>query len=128
MQRTPIQIRFNDIDILGHINNVMFGHYCDVARSDFIINKISPSPDFQNDNKVLILVHTEYDFLASCFFTDTLSVETSLEKIGERSLHLLQEIVDKQGNVRVRSRSVMSTFDKSTGKSFPLAEEWSFSK
>ena len=35
MQRTPIQIRFNDIDILGHVNNVMFGHYCDVARSDY---------------------------------------------------------------------------------------------
>ncbi|HKM30920.1 MAG: acyl-CoA thioesterase [Bacteroidales bacterium] len=128
MQRTPIQIRFNDIDILGHVNNVMFGHYCDVARSDYFLNKTSPITDFQNDNKVLILVHTEYDFLAPCFFTDTLFVETYLEKTGEKSLHLLQEIVDEQGNVRVRSRSVMSTFDKSTGKSFPLAGEWSFSE
>ena len=54
MQRTPIQIRFNDIDILGHVNNVMFGHYCDVARSDYFLNKTSPITDFQNDNKVLI--------------------------------------------------------------------------
>ena len=56
--------------------------------------------------------------MMSCFLTDTLFVETGIEK-GERSLHFVQEIVDEKGTVRVRSRSVMSTFDKSTGKSFP---------
>lgn len=124
MQKTPIQIRFNDIDMLGHVNNVMFGHYCDVARKDFFLNSTNYAPDYFKDDKILILVHTEYDYMMSCFLTDTLFVETGIEKKGERSLHFVQEIVDEKGTVRVRYRSVMSTFDKSTGKSFPLPHEW----
>ncbi|HHV04016.1 MAG: thioesterase family protein [Bacteroidales bacterium] len=124
MHKTPIQIRFNDIDMLGHVNNVMFGHYCDVARTDFFLNNTSYCPDFFKDDKVLILVHTEYDYMMPCFLTDTLFVQTSIKKNGERSLHFLQEVVDDKGTVRVRSRSIMSTFDKSTGKSFPLPREW----
>ncbi|MFA5302292.1 MAG: thioesterase family protein [Bacteroidales bacterium] len=124
MQKTSIQIRFNDIDMLGHVNNVVFGHYCDVARMDFFINRSTYRPDFFKDTRVLILVHTEYDYMMPCFLGDALYVETSIEKAGERSLHFLQEIVDEKGTIRVRSRSVMSTFDKSTGKSFPLPKEW----
>lgn len=124
MQRTLIQIRFNDIDILGHVNNVMFGHYCDVARKDFFFNQSTYRPDYFKDTQILILVHTEYDYMMPCFLGDSLFVETSVEKAGERSLHFLQEIVDEKGNLRVRSRSVMSTFDKSTGRSFPLPKEW----
>ncbi|HPW78560.1 MAG: acyl-CoA thioesterase YbgC [Bacteroidetes bacterium ADurb.Bin037] len=124
MHKTPIQIRFNDIDMLGHVNNVMFGHYCDVARSDFFLNTTIYRPDFFKDDKMLILVHTEYDFIIPCFMTDKLFVQTCIEKKGQRSLHFLQEIVDEKGIVRVRSRSVMSTFDKATGKSFPLPKEW----
>ncbi len=29
---TPIQQRFNDYDILGHVNNAVFQHYFDLAR------------------------------------------------------------------------------------------------
>ena len=126
MHRTAIQIRFNDIDMLGHINNAMFGHYCDVARSDFFKAQTFYHPDFLNNEKVLIIVHTEFDFMAPCYLTDSLFVETSIQKTGERSLHFLQEIVDNKGNLRVRSRSVMSTFDKTTGKSFPLSDIWQF--
>lgn len=126
MQRTPLQIRFNDIDMLGHVNNVIFGHYYDTARTDYFLNKTTYNPDFQKDQKLIIMVHVEHDYLAPCFLTDTLFVETTLEKIGERSVHFLQEIVDDKGVIRSRSRSVMSTFDTATGKSFPIKDEWEF--
>ncbi|HNR27413.1 MAG TPA: thioesterase family protein [Bacteroidales bacterium] len=126
VQRTPIQIRFNDIDMLQHVNNAMYVHYCDLARGDYFRHQTGYYPYFVNDVKLLIVVHTEFDFLVPSLMTDSIFVETRLEKVGERSLHFLHEIVDDKGNLRVRSRCVMSTFDKSTGKSFPLSDVWKF--
>lgn len=126
MHRTPLQIRFNDIDVLGHVNNVVFGHYYDLAKTDYFLHKTTYNPIFGKDEKLIIMVHAEHDYLAPCFLTDTLFVETTLVKVGERSLHFLQEIVDDKGVVRSRSRSVMSTFNTTTGKSFPIKGEWEF--
>lgn len=122
--RIPIQLRFNDVDLVGHINNVIFGHYCDAARYDFMQTRLPVKIDLQRDNQILILVHTEFDFLSPCFIDSTLFVETELEKVGTRSMSLVQEIVDDKGVVHVRSHSVMSTFDKTTGKSFSIPEAW----
>lgn len=121
---TPIQIRFNDIDMVGHVNNVIFGHYCDIARYQFMQDRLNCPPDLLNDNRILILVHTEFDFLHPSTIKDSLHVETSIEHIGQKSVHLYQEIVDQNGTVKACSHSVMSTFDKTTGKSFPLPQDW----
>ena len=29
---TPLQIRFNDVDVMGHVNNSVYQNYFDVAR------------------------------------------------------------------------------------------------
>lgn len=122
--RIPIQIRFNDVDMVGHVNNVIFGHYCDVARYRYMHEVMPIRQQFMTDNRILILVHTEFDFLTPSTLDDSLFVETVVEGVGERSVRILQEIKDDAGRIHVRSRSVMSTFDKSTGHSFPLPPEW----
>ena len=33
--RTPIQIRFNDIDGMGHVNNAIYHEYFDTARLEY---------------------------------------------------------------------------------------------
>ena len=30
--KTPIQIRFNDVDVVGHVNNSVYQNYFDAAR------------------------------------------------------------------------------------------------
>ena len=120
----PIQIRFNDIDILGHVNNVMYGHYFDMARYDFLIKSFGNVIDLRNGRHILIMVRTEYDFLLPSFLEERLYVQTSLQHIGNKSIRFQQSIIDDKGTVRVACTSVMSTFDKETGKSFELSDEW----
>ncbi|MCL2502203.1 MAG: acyl-CoA thioesterase [Bacteroidales bacterium] len=124
MHSFPIQIRFNDIDILGHVNNVVYGHYFDIARYDFIMQKLGGIVDLRNSRYVFIMVHTEYDFLQPSYMEDRLHVETSLLRIGNKSIHLQQSIVDKKGVVRVTCMSVMSAYDKESGTSFEIGPEW----
>lgn len=124
MHTFPIQIRFNDIDLLGHINNVMYGHYFDMARYDFMMQKLGGVVDLRNSRQILIMVHTEYDFLLPSFLEDKLHVATSLLRTGSKSVHFKQEVVDEFGVVRVKSVSIMSSYDKETGTSFEISPEW----
>ena len=120
----PIQIRFNDVDLLGHVNNVMYGHYFDMARYHFMVQKFGRFIDLRNGRLVLIMVRTEYDFLQPSFLEDSLRVETLLTAIGNKSIQLKQSILDEKSVVRVNCLSVMSTYDKESGKSFEIPQEW----
>ena len=33
----PIQMRFNDVDALGHVNNSMYQQYFDLGRVDYFL-------------------------------------------------------------------------------------------
>lgn len=43
MTTTPIQMRFADVDMLGHVNNVNQQHYFDVGKSDFFAQVLDRS-------------------------------------------------------------------------------------
>ena len=123
MHTFPVQIRFNDVDLLGHVNNVIYGHYFDIARYDFMMKKFN-FVDLRNGRYILIMVRTEYDFIQPSFLEDRLHVHTSLQHIGSKSIRFQQSIVDSKGVVRVNCTSVMSTYDRETGKSFEISGEW----
>lgn len=122
MHTVPIQIRFSDIDRLGHVNNSIYNQYLDVARLDYINQTIRKYTDW--DSKTVVLVHVECDFLQSTLITDTVYVTTQVLKTGNRSITMSQQIVDDKGSVKVKSLSVLSTLDVKTGESFPLPDEW----
>jgi len=125
MTTHPIQIRFNDIDPLGHVNNVMYGHYFDLARYNFLTQKLGSLIDLRTSRYIFIMVRTENDFLCPSFLEDRLHVETSLLRVGNKSIHIQQSVVDEKGVVRAKCLSVMSSFDRKTGKSFEINSEWS---
>lgn len=120
----PIQIRFNDIDMVGHVNNVVYGHYCDLARITFMNEIFQGAFDLQQGDRILILVHTDFDFCKPTVFGDRLHVESRVLRVGQRSLQLEHKVVDEEGVLRASSRCVLSTYDRSTGTSFPLPSEW----
>jgi acyl-CoA thioester hydrolase len=122
MHRIPIQIRFSDIDRLGHINNSIYNQYLDVARLDYMNKTIGNLTDW--DDKTIVLVHVACDFLQSTFMTDTIFVTTKITKIGNRSITMNQEIIDDKGNIKVKSISILSTLDVANNTSFPVPEEW----
>ena len=124
MHTFPIQIRFNDVDLLGHVNNVIYGHYFDLARHDFMMKTLGGVIDLRHSRRILIMVHTEYDFVRPSFLSDQLNVETALHRIGAKSVHFTQQIIDDKGILRVKSLSVMATYDKETGSSFEITPEW----
>lgn len=111
----PIQIRFNDVDQMGHVNNAVIMEYFDLGKERFF--QEHGMPPEKNDFTVMI-VHFEVDFQSQIRFHDRIAVETWIESIGNKSLKVMQRVVDSEGGrVCATCRTVMSGYRRSTGRS-----------
>lgn len=123
MTTTPIQMRFADVDMLGHVNNVNQQHYFDVGKSDFFAQVLDPAPNWKQEG--LITVSTYNDYLAQIRYGEPIAVLTRIEKVGNKSFTLFQQIVNTATQeVKTQSRSVLVAFDFVAQVSIPLLQQW----
>jgi len=78
-------MRFRDTDAFGHVNNVVYASWIEVARIAFMRGLEPPSGD-------LILAHLDLDFLEQVTFGQRILVETRVAKIGRTSVTLDQRV------------------------------------
>lgn len=121
MHTLPLQIRFNDVDQMGHVNNAVIMEYFDLGKSTFFREAgFSPSAsDF-----TVIVVHVDVDFTHQILFDDAIAVQTRIDRFGTKSLHVIQQVVKTDGTVCATCHTVMSGFCRSTGASAVIPESF----
>ncbi len=112
--RTEIQLRFNDTDALGHLNNTAYALYAEQGRIDFL-------DQFRGQGVYLILAHLSLDFLKQVRFRDAVYVLTCVAKLGRTSVTLEQEIYGND-EIAARARSVVVMFDYEAQKPVPITD------
>lgn len=118
----PVQLRFNDVDRFGHVNNVVYFSFYDMGKCDYFIS-VCPGVSF--DEIGIVAVHVEADFMNQIYATDHIAVQTAITEIGCKSFHLSQRVIDVDTKqVKCEGHSVMVTFDLSTHQPMPLKPEW----
>lgn len=124
MHSLPLQVRFNDVDQMGHINNAVLMEYFDLGKEAFF-SSIGLPPE-QGDFTIVI-VHFDVDFFKQMFFRDELQVRTEVARIGNKSLEVSQKIVrinpSAPEEVCAQCRTIMSGYCRSTGTSAPIPEK-----
>ena len=119
----PVQLRFNDADALGHINNSVYFSFYDLGKSEYF--RAVRGKQLDTKNVDIVIVHAEVDFLAPVFLTDEIEVQTTISDIGNKSLTLLQRIVEiTTGKVKCICKTVMVGFDFNTQTSINISDEW----
>lgn len=120
---TEIQMRFADIDILGHVNNVNLQHYFDLGKSDFFHTAFGL--EVAQRKFTLIIVSTNNSYMEQTRMGDKIHVETSLESIGNKSITIFQRIVGSTDSVvRAESRTTLVAFDLVSQRSIAVPESW----
>jgi len=120
---TPLQIRFNDVDVMGHVNNSVYQNYFDVARLRYFEDIFGYRMNWYDN--ALVLVHIEIDFIKSVEMYDQVKVLTKVYQLGNKSLRMEQRIVGEDNeDVRCVNRAVLSAFNYNEGKATPLLDEW----
>lgn len=121
--RNPVQIRFNDLDMLGHVNNAEYFTYMDLAKTRYFETALGPHLEWGKIG--VAIVNINCDFIAQTFFDDAIEVLTAVTHIGEKSIRLEQVVIGvTDRKIRVRCTTIMAGFDMKTLKSMPIRDEW----
>lgn len=118
----PVQLRFNDIDILGHLNNTVYFSIYDLGKALYMQEAGLRHGGREKPNSVIADIHCSY--LEPIHFDDKIYVTTRCSRIGEKSYTLDQMLVDDTGTVKSRCETVMVYFNPETGKSEVLPEDF----
>lgn len=118
----PIQLRFNDVDKFGHVNNTVYFSFYDLGKTEYFAS-VCPGVDWEKDG--IVVVHLDANFLSQIFATDHVAVQTAVSEIGTKSFRLIQRMIDTEtGEVKCIGTSIMVAFDLEKHESKPLTEEW----
>lgn len=117
--RTQIQVRYNDIDILNHVNNAVYQQYLDMAKYNYFKQVLKGT--FSFENYMFVLAHLEINFTEPIVLGEDIVVLTKTINIGEKSLRLRQLIFEnKKERVKAVADSVMVAYNKAINNSLTI--------
>ena len=118
---TPIQVRFSDVDLFGHINNVVQQMYFDLGKTDLFKELWRLTGAAEQVPALIASLNNE--FYEQIFYGDEVVVETFIESIGNKSLTLVQRL-KSNGKLCTLSRVVMVCYDKEKRQSVAAPDAW----
>lgn len=121
---TPIQIRFVDIDRMGHVNNAVYLSYLETARLHYF-KELGGVTDWYKDG--VILGRAEINYKVPITLLDIIYVKTWCTRIGNKSFDLSYSIMKKNTEPEiemVNSLSVLVCYDYGLKKSIEIPELW----
>ena len=112
-----IQVRFSDIDLMGHVNNSIYLSYFEMTRVHYFKKLLGAKWHFNKDG--FILARNEIDYIQPVLLTDKPIILMKTEKIGNKSFTFSYEI-QVDGVVYTKGISVMVSFDSLQNASIPI--------
>jgi len=119
---TEIQIRFSDIDPLGHVSNSVYSQYFDIGRIHFIreLEEIEAAPN-------MAIVSIKMDMLKEIRYQDVVEVRTRCSKIGNKSMTFEQNIFSNN-ELAAKGVVIGVGFNLKPRRAEKLPEHWEVSK
>jgi acyl-CoA thioester hydrolase len=121
--RTPVQVRFRDVDAFAHVNNAVFFSYVELARIRYLLDVIRPDESF--DRLPLILARVELDYRSPIQFGEEVVVDTRVERVGGTSFGMGHRMTaGPEGRLVGDVQTVLVTYDYETSRPIPVPDEW----
>lgn len=114
-----VEVRYADLDPLGHVNNAVYFSYIEVGRIKFfqqLLGQIEMDPGF-------VVASARCDFRTPAYFGERLTVETRVTRLGNRSFDLAHRVVGPDGRLVAEAQTVQVAVGPD-GKSRPLPDLW----
>lgn len=108
--RLPVQIRFNDVDQYGHVNNNAYFAFYDLGKEDYLRSVLHV--DYRKSEVVPVIANINADFILPIYYGDPIEIETRVSHIGQKSFTLQQRAINTRLNLVVcQCATVMVCFN-----------------
>jgi len=118
----PVQVRFRDLDAMGHVNNAVYSTYLEMSRVAYyreLMGMASPT-EFN-----FILARLEINFRSPVFLHENVWVGIRVTQVGTKSFRFAYEIRDGE-NARLiaDATSVQVMYDYAQETPIPVPPEF----
>lgn len=120
-----IEVRFRDIDSMGHVNNAVYFNYFEQARMFYFSELIGEKWDWQKHG--MVIARQELDYKIPVLLQDDVLIKTWCEKIGNSSITFAYHVTVKRDNVEViaaEGKTIIVCYDNIEHKVIRVPELW----
>ncbi len=117
--KTPIHIRFSDMDAFGHVNNAIYLTYFEIARGDYWTNII----EWDWNEMGIILGRSEIDYKKPITLNDQIVCYVRTSRVGNSSFdveYILSKVVGDKEEICTTGKTVCISYDYKAAKSSPI--------
>jgi acyl-CoA thioester hydrolase len=123
--KTSIQIRFKDIDLMGHVNNADFLTYIELARVKYFDDVVGEKVNWSKQG--IILAKITIDYKMPIYFKDKIFIYTKCSRIGNKSFDLSYSVVKEENGREIltaEATTVLVCYDYERRTSIAIPDEW----
>lgn len=113
----PVDVRWRDVDALGHVNHAVFLTYFEEGRDAFFKQTLGGEPDY-------VVARLEVDLRAEVRYPERrVTVRLAVERLGTTSLTTRETILTPAGTIAAEARVVTVRWDRRARKPVPFSED-----
>ena len=118
---TTVEIRFADIDAMGHVNNAVYFSYFEQARMAYFKERVARIWDWNEDG--VIVARNEIDYVFPVFLNDRMVIRLWVEHVGSKSFTVCYRVVVGE-RLCATGKSVLVCFNHKNKATQVLPEAW----
>ena len=112
----PVDVRWRDVDALGHVNHAVFLTYLEEGRDAFFKQTFGGEPDY-------VVARIEVDLRAEVRYPERrVTVRLAVERLGTTSLTTREMILTPAAEIAAEARVVTVRWDRRARKPVPFSE------
>ena len=114
-----VEIRWRDVDALGHVNNAVYATYLEECRDEWSVRVLGEVADLW----AFVLARVAIDFRQELLQEDDAAVvSATLVRVGGSSFTMREEIRKLDGTLAAEAESVVVARDRASGASRPFTD------
>jgi acyl-CoA thioester hydrolase len=121
----PIEVRYDDLDPQGHVNNARFLSYFEQARVNYLVHLglFSKGQSFLEVG--IILADAHVTFQSPVLFGMQVRVGVRVARLGNKSMSMEYRLFEEvSGTVLATGSTVLVTFDYRNQQTIPIPDLW----
>ena len=120
---TEVVVRWGDMDLLGHVNNIMYLQYFETARIEYMVRAGlgPPGPAWREHG--FIVASLDCRFRAPVTYPDTLSVGARVAALGDDRIIIEHAAYSqKLGKIAAEGDALLISYEYAAGRRSPLPQ------